>query len=107
MELVAYAAGERTPFVSWYENLDDHAAFRVAQALDKMRRGIASGLKSVGGGVFESRVDFGPGYRIYVGRDGDSVLILLGGGSKQRQQQDIMAAKRLWQRHKQWKWRET
>ncbi len=72
-----------------------------------MRKGIASGLKSVGGGVFEYRVDFGPGYRIYIGRDGDYVLILLGGGSKQRQQQDIIVAKRLWQRHKQWKRREA
>ena len=79
MELIAYAAGERTPFVSWYESLNNRAADRVAQALDKMRKGIASGLKSVGGGVFEYRVDFGPGYRIYIGRDGDYVLILLGG----------------------------
>jgi len=48
MELVAYAAGERTPFVSWYENLDDHAAFRVAQALDKMRRESRQGSRALG-----------------------------------------------------------
>lgn len=107
MELIAYIAGERTPFVSWYEDLDDHAAVRVTQALDKMRRGIMSGLKSVGGGVYEYRVDFGPGYRIYIGLDGNSVIILLGGGSKQRQRQDIAAAKRLWEWRKQSKRRES
>ena len=66
-----------------------------------------SGLKSFGGGDYEYRVDFGPGYRIYIGLDGNSVIILLGGGSKQRQRQDIAAAKRLWEWRKQSKRRES
>ena len=103
IELTAYIGDEPTPFTAWYAGLDDPAAERVTSALDKMRRGLVSGLKSVGAGVMECRVDFGPGYRIYLGRDGDSLVILLGGGSKKTQRRDITAAKRLWdvyKRHK-------
>jgi putative addiction module killer protein len=46
--------------------------------------------------VFEYRIDFGPGYRIYFGKDGERVVILLGGGSKKRQQRDIAEALKLW-----------
>jgi putative addiction module killer protein len=53
--------------------------------------------KSVGGGVEELRIDFGPGYRVYFGRDGQSVVILLGGGSKQTQSKDIQRARALWE----------
>lgn len=59
-----------------------------------------SAAKSVGSGVQELRVDFGPGYRIYFGWDGTQLVILLGGGSKKRQQTDIGAAKALWQEYK-------
>jgi putative addiction module killer protein len=54
----------------------------------------------VGGGVLECRIDFGPGYRIYMGRDGDRLIILLGGGTKKRQQRDIEKAQALWQQYK-------
>jgi len=52
------------------------------------------------GGVFEYRIDFGPGYRVYLGRDGDVVVILLGGGTKVRQQNDIAIAKERWADYK-------
>ena len=52
--------------------------------------------EGVGGGVYERRIDFGPGFRIYFGKDGDTVLILLGGSSKQRQQEAIEIAKTRW-----------
>ena len=55
-----------------------------------------SNLESVGGGVLECRLHFGPGYRIYLGRDGDALVILLAGGRKDRQQQDIEKARVLW-----------
>jgi putative addiction module killer protein len=55
----------------------------------------------VGSGVQELRLDFGPGYRVYFGRDGEQLVILLGGGSKKRQQTDIDAAIALWQEYKQ------
>ena len=55
-----------------------------------------SNVKGVGAGVLEYRIDSGPGYRIYFGRDGKTLIVLLGGGTKRRQQRDIDAAKRLW-----------
>ena len=58
--------------------------------------GNSSNVKGVGSGVFERKIDFGPGYRIYFGRDSDTLLILLGGSSKQRQQKAIVRAKTLW-----------
>ena len=69
---------------------------RVTAALDRMGRGILSSTKSVGPGVLEYRIDSGPGYRIYFGRDGEALIVLLGGGTKRRQQGDIETAKRLW-----------
>ena len=55
--------------------------------------------RAVGGGVFEYRIDFGPGYRIYFGRDGDTLFVLLSGGTKARQQRDIEAAGHLWREY--------
>jgi putative addiction module killer protein len=65
-----------------------------------MENGNFSGAKAVGSGVHELRLDFGPGYRVYFGRDGERIVILLGGGSKQRQQTDIAAAQALWAEYK-------
>ena len=61
-----------------------------------MRAGNLSNAKGVAEGVLEYRLDFGPGYRIYFGRDGDEIVVLVGGGSKKRQQQDIRAAQARW-----------
>ena len=57
---------------------------------------MVSNAKSVGAGVLEYRIDSGPGYRIYFGRDGVTLIVLLGGGTKRRQQADIETARRLW-----------
>ena len=56
--------------------------------------------KGIGEGIFECRIDFGPGYRIYFGKDGDTIVILLGGGTKKRQQKDIVNAKKFWKEYK-------
>jgi len=61
-----------------------------------MAQGNFGNAKSVGAGVQECRIEFGPGYRIYFGRDGDRLVILLGGGCKKLQQEDIRAAQALW-----------
>lgn len=61
-----------------------------------MRQGNFSNVKGVGKGVLEFRINFGPGYRIYFGKDGDSIVILLGGGDKSSQPNDIAAAQRRW-----------
>ncbi len=66
-----------------------------------MENGNFSNVKSVGQGVHEYKLDFGPGYRIYFGRDGDKIVVLLGGGTKKRQSRDIQTAQALWQEYKQ------
>ena len=69
---------------------------RATTALYRMEMGNLSNARGVDGGVLEYRIDFGPGYRIYFGRDGDVLIILLGGRTKARQQGDIEAAVALW-----------
>lgn len=88
------------PYTKWFNRLNAPAAARVVTALIRMEQGNFSNTKSVGEGVLENRIDFGPGYRIYFGRDGDQIVILLGGGSKKRQPKDIDAAKILWKEYK-------
>jgi putative addiction module killer protein len=93
-------ADGRSPFAGWFNRLNAPAAAKVTVALSRMGQGNLSNAKAVGDGVLEFRIDFGPGYRIYFGRDGDSVVILLCGGTKQRQQQDIAAARARWDDYK-------
>jgi putative addiction module killer protein len=75
----------RNPFDQWFEKLDDDTQARIVVSLDRMERGNFSAAKGIGAGVFELRMDFGPGYRIYFGKDGELLVILLGGGTKRRQ----------------------
>ena len=72
------------------------AAAKVTVALARVEQGNLSNVKGVGEGVLECRIDWGPGYRVYFGRDGDILVILLTGGTKKRQQRDIETAKKLW-----------
>lgn len=65
-----------------------------------MEQGNLSNAKRVGQGVYEFRVNFGPGYRIYFGMDGDHLVIMLAGGTKKRQGADIELAKGYWQDYK-------
>ena len=97
------AANGDEPFADWFAELEVTARARVARAIARMEQGNLSGVKSVGGGVLECRIDFGPGYRVYFGRDGDVLVILLTGGTKKRQQRDIGAAQVYWQDYKQGK----
>lgn len=76
------------------------AAAKVATAVIRMSHGNFSNVEGVGSGVYEYKIDFGPGYRIYFGRDGDRFVILLGGGSKKRQAADIKNAIARWQDYK-------
>ena len=69
---------------------------KFAAALYQLAAGNHSNVKGVGSGVFERKIDFGPGYRIYFGKDGETLFILLGGSTKQRQQQEIKTAKERW-----------
>jgi len=89
-----------SPFAEWFETLDAMAAAKVTTALTRLGQGNTSNVKGVGSGVFELRIDFGPGYRVYFGKDGTEVAILLNGGTKKRQQRDIAAAHDCWQDYK-------
>jgi putative addiction module killer protein len=94
-------------FAAWLEELDSVAAAKVTIALTRMEQGNFSNAKGAGGGVYEYRIDFGPGYRIYFGKDGARLVILIGGGTKKRQQKDIAAAQECWADYKRRKKQET
>lgn len=83
-------------YSNWFFKVNAEAAARITTALYRLEQGIFSNTKSVGKGVFEYKVDFGPGYRIYFGLDNDVCVILLYGGTKKRQNMDIKYAQKLW-----------
>jgi putative addiction module killer protein len=90
---------ESSPFARWFNNVAQDVATRVTNALYKMEHGIFSHAKSLKDGIYEYKIDFGPGYRIYFGQEGEA-LILLGGGSKKNQNKDIQLAKARWKQYK-------
>ena len=97
MHLVEYLDDRgRSPFGSWFNKVNAQAAAKVTTALVRLEGGNTSNVKSVGHGVYEIRIDFGPGYRVYFGYDGHKLVILLAGGTKKRQDNDIRSAKRRW-----------
>lgn len=101
LELLVYQdAHGWQPFQTWIEHLDEHAASKVTAALERMAEGNFCDVKSVGAGVLERRIDWGPGYRIYFGRDGIHLVILLAGGTKRRQDRDIEEAQSRWADYK-------
>lgn len=90
----------RKPFRRWFDGLDGHAAARVDRALSRLASGNTSNVRVLSGGVSEVKIDFGPGYRVYFGREGDVIVVLLGGGDKKRQQRDIAQARERWTDYK-------
>jgi putative addiction module killer protein len=90
----------RSPYRDWLIKLDAATIARVIAAVLRMEGGNFSNAKTVGVGVSELRLDFGAGYRVYFGKDGKRLVILLAGGSKKRQQADIEAAHTLWAEYK-------
>jgi putative addiction module killer protein len=103
-EIRYYVAATGTePFAEWFVGLDPAARAKVTRAIARMEQGNFSNAKGVGEGVLEYRIDFGPGYRVYFGRDGDALVILLTGGTKKRQQRDIDTAHAYWRDYKQGK----
>jgi putative addiction module killer protein len=101
LELRYYCNSDgESPFEDWFGDLDAAAAAKVTAALVRVEQGNLSNVKGVGAGVLEYRIDWGPGYRVYFGRDGDVLVILLTGGTKRRQQRDIETAKNLWTDYK-------
>jgi putative addiction module killer protein len=85
------------PFDESFERLRDvRAATRIDTAILKLERGLRPGLRPVGDGVLEARIDYGPGYRVYFGADGTDLIVLLLCGDKRTQADDIAFAKVLW-----------
>jgi len=72
----------RSPYARWFHGLNAPAAAKVATALYRLELGNFSNVKSVGAGVYECKIDFGPGYRVYFGKAGEHQIILLGGSGK-------------------------
>jgi putative addiction module killer protein len=93
-------SGGRSLYAKWFDSLNAAAAAKVATAVTRISLGNFSNVEGVGSGVFEYKLDVGPGYRIYFGKDGETLVILLGGGTKRRQQRDINAALANWQDYK-------
>jgi putative addiction module killer protein len=87
------------PFRAWFDRLHAQAAAKIATATLRLEAGNLSSVKWIGA-IGEYRIDWGPGYRIYLARDGDTLIILLGGGTKQRQHGDIDRATALWAEYK-------
>ncbi|HBA88495.1 MAG TPA: addiction module protein [Geobacter sp.] len=84
-----------SPYEEWFMGLDTIAAAKITTVKLKMEQGNLSNVKWFRG-VGEYRLDWGPGYRVYIGRDGERLIILLGGGTKKGQQKDIERAVALW-----------
>lgn len=102
LEICYYVAADgRQPFADWFADLDPEARAKAARAIVRMEQGNLSNVKSVGDGVLEYRIDSGPGHRVYFGRDGDTLIILLSGGTKRRQRRDIDHAHACWRDYKQ------
>lgn len=88
---------DRAPFTEWFRGLRDRAAAaRIRARLGRLRLGNFGDAESIGGGLFELRVHAGPGYRVYFGRSGARVVLLLCGGTKATQSRDIEMARLYW-----------
>ncbi|MDD5218308.1 MAG: type II toxin-antitoxin system RelE/ParE family toxin [Candidatus Omnitrophica bacterium] len=98
-KLVQYQTGNgRVPFREWLISLNDITVrAKIRARLDRLLLGNSGDSKSVGGGVHELRFHSGPGYRIYFGLDGTCLVVLLTGGDKNRQEDDIRQAQEYWQ----------
>jgi putative addiction module killer protein len=88
-----------SPYANWFTTLDPIAAAKVSVAAARMEQGNLSNVEWFRG-IGEYKIDWGPGYRIYLAKDGLKIIMLLGGGSKKRQQKDIEDAIALWESHK-------
>jgi putative addiction module killer protein len=82
------------PYQSWFDGLDPQAAAKVVTAKLRLELGNTSRVKWFSG-IGEYAIDWGPGYRIYLAKDGDALIVLFGGGTKRRQQADVDRAKAL------------
>jgi putative addiction module killer protein len=88
-----------SPYADWFQSLDPMAAAKISVAKIRMEQGNLSNVKWLRG-IGEYRINWGPGYRIYLAKDGAKIIILLGGGTKKGQQEDIEHSIQLWECYK-------
>jgi putative addiction module killer protein len=102
VEVREYQTAEgKVPLTAWLESLRDGATrARIVARLDRLKAGLLGDWKSIGSGVFELRIDHGPGYRVYYGQEGKALILLLCGGDKSTQAKDIETAHAYWKDYK-------
>ncbi|MEY2429831.1 MAG: hypothetical protein QOJ40_2716 [Verrucomicrobiota bacterium] len=99
-QVLEFTRAGRSPFAEWFNGLDSVTAARVDRYVRRLEAGNFGAAKSLREGVYELRLDFGPGYRVYYGRHGKSIIVLLGGGDKRHQPADIANAVARWKQYK-------
>ena len=93
-QIKTFRRGGERPFIKWLHSLPDlHARARIQTRLDRLALGNMGTSRALDGGVYELKIDWGPGYRVYFGKTGKTIILLLCGGGKRSQQQDISTAK--------------
>lgn len=91
----------KAPFEKWFNSIKDQKTrAKIKTRLDRAEEGNLGEYRSVGQGVFELKINFGPGYRIYYGLEGDEIVIILCGGDKSTQQNDVLKAQQYWADYK-------
>lgn len=92
------ATNGKKPFIVWLESLKDSKnRYRIKERLDRIALGNMGDCKALKNGVFELRLDFGSGYRIYFGEENHKIIVLLCGGDKSTQEKDIKKAVKYWE----------
>ncbi|MBW8003664.1 MAG: type II toxin-antitoxin system RelE/ParE family toxin [Planctomycetes bacterium] len=99
-KLLEYIEDGKSFYADWFNSLDAITAARIDKYVRRMEQGNMWDSKVVGGGVLELHIDYGPGNRVYYGKDRDRLVILLGGGSKRYQSKDIARAICRWKAYK-------
>lgn len=93
-EVKTFRRGDKQPFIDWLRGLRDRQArARIRTRIDRLALGNLGDHRVLGDGVVELKIDWGPGYRVYFGQIGNAIVLLLCGGDKRTQQQDIATAK--------------
>lgn len=101
-QIIFYVADNgRQPFLEWFNSLKDlKTQAKINKRLRSINLGNLGDYKSIGGGVCELRINYGSGYRIYFGQDGETLVILLCAGDKSSQKKDLEIAKKYWLNYK-------
>lgn len=92
--------GGKNPYREWLVTLDTSVKQRIQARILRFETGNLGDAKALGEGIFEARFDFGPGYRLYFGREGNTLILLLCGGNKSSQVKDILRAREFWKIYK-------